>query len=35
MAAYNIQVKKKEQELLQAMEDLVSDQNAEIKDIKI
>ncbi len=25
MAAYNIQVKRKEQEILQAMEDLVSD----------
>ncbi len=35
MAAYNIQVKRKEQEILQAMEDLVSDQNAEIKDMKI
>ena len=35
MAAYNIQVKRKEQELLKAMEDLASEQNAEIKDIKI
>ena len=35
MAAYNIQVKRKEQELLQAMEELRSEQNAEIKDIKI
>jgi hypothetical protein len=35
MAAYNIQVKRKEQELLKAMEDLSSEQNAEIKDIKI
>ena len=35
MQAYNIQVKKKEQELLKAMENLASEQNAEIKDIKI
>ena len=35
MQAYNIQVKKKEQELLKAMEDLASEQNAELKDIKI
>ena len=35
MQAYNIQVKKKEHELLKAMEDLASEQNAEIKDIKI
>ena len=35
MAAYNIQVKRKEQELLHAMEELRSEQNAEIKDIKI
>ena len=35
MAAYNIQVKRKEQQLLKAMEDLASEQNAEIKDIKI
>ena len=35
MAAYNIQVKRKEQELLKAMEDLASEQNAELKDIKI
>ena len=35
MAAYNIQVKRKEQELLYAMEELRSEQNAEIKDIKI
>ena len=35
MQAYNIQVKKKEHELLKAMEDLASEQNAELKDIKI
>ena len=35
MAAYNIQVKRKEQELLYAMEELRSEKNAEIKDIKI
>ena len=35
MQAYNIQVKKKEQDLLKAMEELASEQNAEIKDIKI
>lgn len=35
MAAYNIQVKRKEQELLAAMDELASEQNAEIKDIKI
>ena len=35
MAAYNTQVKRKEQELLKAMEELASEQNAEIKDIKI
>ena len=35
MAAYNIQVKRKEQELIKAMEELASEQNAEIKDIKI
>ena len=35
MAAYNIQVKRKEQELLAVMEQLTSEQNAELKDIKI
>lgn len=35
MAAYNIQVKRKEQELLRAMEDLASEQNADLKDKKI
>ena len=35
MAAYNMQVKRKEQELLGVMEDLKSEQNQEIKEFKI
>ena len=35
MAAYNMQVKRKEHELLQIMEELKSEQNQEIKEFKI
>ena len=35
MAAYNMQVKRKEQELLGVMEELKSEQNLEIKEVKI
>ena len=34
MAAYNMQVKRKEHELLQIMEELKSEQNQEIKEFK-
>ena len=35
MAAYNMQVKRKEQELLGIMEELKSEQNQEMKEFKI